>query len=214
MAWTTLGTVAPGNVLRANSGTAAYNNVIGNLYMGQPTFTNEAARNAAITSPDEGMAAYLTASTVATATGGSTAIPTGVQTIYNGSVWVCVTPVGAFTNDTGTRATNSYGTLTGGGTNPSATLVTGTTALVHFSASMFNSLASNTFVSVAVSGDTTSAANDDRSISFTTTAGIGTGRTVLLTGLTAGTNTFTLNYKAETGTGSFLRRHIIVQGIA
>jgi hypothetical protein len=31
MAWTTLGTVAPGDVLRANSGTAAYNSVIGNL---------------------------------------------------------------------------------------------------------------------------------------------------------------------------------------
>jgi hypothetical protein len=31
MAWTTLGTVAPGDVLRANSGTAAYNNVIENL---------------------------------------------------------------------------------------------------------------------------------------------------------------------------------------
>ena len=31
MAWTTLGTVAPGDVLRANSGTAAYNNIIGNV---------------------------------------------------------------------------------------------------------------------------------------------------------------------------------------
>ena len=31
MAWTNLGTVAPGDVLRANSGTAAYNNVIGNI---------------------------------------------------------------------------------------------------------------------------------------------------------------------------------------
>jgi hypothetical protein len=31
MAWTNLGTVAPGDVLRANSGTAAYNNIIGNL---------------------------------------------------------------------------------------------------------------------------------------------------------------------------------------
>jgi len=31
MAFTTLGTVAPGDVLRANSGTAAYNNVIGNI---------------------------------------------------------------------------------------------------------------------------------------------------------------------------------------
>ena len=31
MAFVTLGTVAPGDVLRANSGTAAYNNVIGNI---------------------------------------------------------------------------------------------------------------------------------------------------------------------------------------
>jgi len=31
MAFITLGTVAPGDVLRANSGTAAYNNVIGNV---------------------------------------------------------------------------------------------------------------------------------------------------------------------------------------
>jgi hypothetical protein len=31
MAFVTLGTVAPGDVLRANSGTAAYNNVIGNV---------------------------------------------------------------------------------------------------------------------------------------------------------------------------------------
>jgi hypothetical protein len=45
MAWTNLGTVAPGDVLRANSGTAAYNSIIGNLneaprgYVGQATST-------------------------------------------------------------------------------------------------------------------------------------------------------------------------------
>jgi hypothetical protein len=59
MAWTTLGTVAPGDVLRANSGTAAYNNVIGNLNVFasawtswtpvvtqgvNPTFTNTRSR--------------------------------------------------------------------------------------------------------------------------------------------------------------------------
>jgi hypothetical protein len=37
-------------------------------------FTDEAARDAAITSPTEGMHAYLTASTVAAATGGTTAV--------------------------------------------------------------------------------------------------------------------------------------------
>ena len=39
MAFVTLGTVAPGDVLRANSGTAAYNNVIGNLAEFSPQFT-------------------------------------------------------------------------------------------------------------------------------------------------------------------------------
>jgi len=52
MAWTTLGTVAPGDVLRANSGTAAYNGVIGNLnIIGSawtsftPTYTNLTTNN-------------------------------------------------------------------------------------------------------------------------------------------------------------------------
>ena len=37
---------------------------------------------------------------------------------------------------------------------------------------------------------------------------------MVLSGLTAGTNTFTLEYKAQSGTGTFVDRQIIVQGIA
>jgi len=55
MAWTNLGTVAPGDVLRANSGTAAYNNVIGNVVDLRDT------------------PSYLTASSTNTETGGSNA---------------------------------------------------------------------------------------------------------------------------------------------
>lgn len=38
MPWTTLGTVSPGDVLRANSGTAAYNSIVGNLTEVAPFF--------------------------------------------------------------------------------------------------------------------------------------------------------------------------------
>ena len=58
-------------------------------------FLNEATRDAAIPSPVEGQQCYLTAPTVPAATGSITAVPTGVQVIYNGSVWVCTTPIAA-----------------------------------------------------------------------------------------------------------------------
>jgi hypothetical protein len=41
------------------------------------------------------------------------------------------------------------------------------------------------------------------------------GRTLVLTGLTGGTNTFTLQYKSvSAATGTFVRRNIVVQGVA
>jgi hypothetical protein len=181
-------------------------------------FTNEAARDAAITSPTEGMRAYLTASSVATASGANTAIPTGVTTIYNGSVWVCVTPVGAYTAAAGNVSPSAYTTLSGGGTNPSVTLVTGTSALVSFgSTQSINPSGSASFVSVAVSGATTLAASDDNSAVYdvsSTNYNIQVGTSYILTGLTAGTNTFTLNYRVTGGTGTFQRRRLVVQGVA
>jgi hypothetical protein len=217
MAFTTPGTAVAGEVL-----TAAFWNtqVRDNILMGNPVFTNEAARDAVITAPSEGQRAYLTAPTVPAATGASTFLPTGIQTIYNGSAWVCVTAVGAFTPSGGTSTLSSYtATLSGTpGTNPSVTISTGTTAKISLSFFASNSNANQTvFCSFAVSGATTIAAIDENGMEFNLPSGannIHSGNTIILSGLTAGTNTFTLQYKVAAGTGTFLRRRITAQGIA
>lgn len=215
MAWVTPTNVATGDVLTASTWNQA---VVNNTLAGLPSFTNEAARDAAVGTPSEGMACYLTAPTVPAATGGSTAVPSGVITVYNGSVWVCITPVGSFTNDSGTRNNAAYGALTGGGTNPSVTLVTGTTALVSFTSYM--SVGGNTgaYTSFAVSGASTIASSDNyyTMVVMSGTTGIEGvwSRTHVITGLTAGTNTFTLEYRTFNGTQTFQRRSLTVQGIA
>ena len=213
MAWTAPTNVATGDVLTATR----YNNeVVGNALAGGPIYATEALRDAAITSPFEGQRAYITGSTVAAATGSVTAVPTGIQTIYNGAAWVCVTPVGADTStNTGTTTSTSYtATLASGGTNPSVTLSTGTTALVIVST---NSSATSGFthnVGVAVSGATTVAASVSYGTLSTQATAMRTSDQWIITGLTAGTNTFTLQYKTDGGTASFLYRHLTVQGIA
>jgi len=185
----------------------------------QGVFTNEAARDAAIVSPTEGMHAYLTAPTVPAATGTSTALPTGVQTIYNGSVWVCLTPIGSRsdTSTANTTSTTYVTTLTLDGTAISVTLVTGTSALVQMeSTSSVNAVASN-ILSFSVSGATTLAATDSngsRDVSEAAGRLVGVSRALIITGLTAGTNTFTLNYRTDSGTITYATRNIIVSGIA
>jgi hypothetical protein len=47
-----------------------------------------------------------------------------------------------------------------------------------------------------------------------TNYGMSLNRAQVITGLTAGTNTFTLNYRVNAGTGSHNNRDLIVQGIA
>jgi len=214
---------APATVVTDEKYTAAAHNIIVNDILqfagfNRGVFTNEAARDAAITSPTEGMHAYLTAPTVPTATGAITAIPLGVQTIYNGSVWVCVTPVGS-RSDTDATGSNSYvTTLTGDAVAISVTLVTGTTALVatHATASV-DAVATN-FLSFSVSGATTLSVTDDngsRDVSEASGRIVGVGRPLIITGLTAGTNTFTLNYKTDSiSTITYYTRNIIVTGIA
>jgi len=218
MPWTTPGTAVAGDVL-----TAAFwnSNVRDNMLMGNPVFTTEAARDAVITSPVEGQRAYLTAPTIPAVTGDTYAsVPSGIETIYNGSVWVCVTEIGATTNTAGTTSSAPYTpTLTGGGTNPSVTIVTGTQALVSLSMISYQTTLANNFISIAVSGATTLAAADAQSASVIVgdpAAGYNnpSSRTFVLTGLTGGTNTFTLNYKTGGGTMTATQRSLVVKGIA
>lgn len=217
MAYVTPSTVTAGDAVTAAAWNVITNDILQFAPFVQGVFTTEAARDAAITSPTEGMHAYITASTIAAATGTTTAVPTGIQTIYNGSVWVCVTPVGTRSSTNATTTSTSYvTTLTGDGTAMSVTLVTGTTATVMFASTGVNNN-NYIFQSVSVSGATTLAASDDNGAQFYwfgSPAGISFGRTYVLTGLTAGTNTFTLNYKTNAGTATLEERGFIVQGIA
>jgi len=221
MAYATPGTVAAGDVATAAAWNVIANDIIQIGGLAQGVFTTEAARDAAITSPTEGMIAYLTAPTVPAATGTSTFLPSGIRTVYNGSVWVCVTPVGASTPAQGATSSTSYtATLSGTpGTNPSVTIVTGTTAMVSmrgFTTAGAGNL--YTIISIAVSGASTVAASDDwagYTYASGTNEGNTNGVTVIIPGLTAGTNTFTMQYKLNSAVSStFSQRSIIVQGIA
>jgi hypothetical protein len=217
MAWTAPSTWVAGAILTA----AQLNTQLrDNLLAGGPIYATEALRDAAITSPFEGQRAYITGSTVAAATGSITSVPTGIQTIYNGTSWVCVTSVGASSNTTGTTTSSSYvTTLTGDGTAISATLSTGTTALITLSA---NATSANVIAirqTFSVSGATTVAAADNNGSTVSVpNAGnaIQLNRTLIITGLTAGTNTFTMNYQSVGGSNpaSFSQRSMFVQGIA
>ena len=112
-----------------------------------------------------------------------------------------------------TRTLTSYGDLTTAG--PAVTVTTGTRALVTVSSEMVagsgDPATSESRMSFAVSGATTIAATD-------TVCACRTGadvrfqisRTVYLTTLTAGSNTFTAKYRVSAGTTTFSHREINV----
>jgi hypothetical protein len=222
MAWSDPGDFTSGQILTA----LQMDSIREAMFFGQGTFTNEAARDTAYNaagamSPitlQEGMRAYLTAPTVPAATGTSTQVPTGITTVYNGSAWICTTEIGASSNTSGTTTSTSYvTTLTGDATAISTTLVTGTTALVSLFGNTNNASAGFlNYVGVSVSGATTLAAGSGNEAYMNHNAGYWTpvARTFVLTGLTAGTNTFTLNYRVSGATGTYNPRGIVVKGIA
>ena len=117
---------------------------------------------------------------------------------------------------TGTQTTTS-GTYTGLTTATAVTVTTGTKALVIITTEMSHATNSEQmWASWAVSGATTVAAADSRSV-FTETPSTGTlprvntfTRGFIQTGLTAGSNTFTMQFKVGGGTGSYGNRSISV----
>lgn len=189
------------------------NDVLQFAPMVQGVFTNEAARDAAITSPTEGMHAYLTAPTVPAVTGATAYLPTGVQTIYNGSVWVCVTPVAALQTGNMTVTSSTAANFLLSSVPLTMTLVTGTTALITVSGRGTFSSGAYVFVSMK---SATIGPSADRAITFlaATASGILNG-TWIFPGLTAGTNTFTLQGWTHNGTAlSIDNISIAIQGIA
>lgn len=106
---------------------------------------------------------------------------------------------------------SSYTNLTTPG--PAVTVTTGVRALVVFGAWITNDTAgSRVFMSYAVSGATTVAAADASAMAHdasSTNRIVGASR-VIMQGLTAGSNTFTAQYKVSANTGTFSQRNLAV----
>ncbi|MFF3867345.1 hypothetical protein [Micromonospora sp. NPDC001898] len=97
---------------------------------------------------------------------------------------------------------------------PSVTVTTGTTAILLWSALISNSTVNaKTYVDYAISGATTRAPQDASSLrntSATASAEIRAGQVMFETNMTPGSNTFTLKYRTNGGTGSFGDRRLTV----
>lgn len=113
-----------------------------------------------------------------------------------------------------TRTSNTYAAPNTGTAGPEVTVTTGTQALVMLNADCFNTTASSTaLMGFAISGASTVAASDSYAIgqvSSGTATGNKVGATFYVSGLTAGSNVFTCQYKASANTGTFQDRHITV----
>lgn len=116
---------------------------------------------------------------------------------------------------TGTRTLGTYGDLSGGGgTGPSVTVATYSSALVFINAQMDNSSTGESWCSYAVSGASGISALDSWAIMNEAGAGelIRAGISSFRSDLSgAGLNTFTMQYKVVGGgTGTFDERELIV----
>lgn len=108
-----------------------------------------------------------------------------------------------------TTTSTSYTDLATAG--PAITLTTGTKALVIVSAAVRNSSAGvSSYMSFAVSGATTIAANDANAYLTFETDYDKSSFAIIITGLTAGSNTFTAKYRTAAGTATFVDRNINV----
>lgn len=128
MAYTTPSTVSGSDVLTA----ALWNTQIRDNFSFLATlqFTTEADRDAAITTPIAGQRVRLTAPVTNTAVGSLTSIASGITTVYDGTRWVCVTPICASYGYGVTNAVSSWTRLLAG--SLSVTMVTGSRVLIQF----------------------------------------------------------------------------------
>ena len=126
---------------------------------------------------------------------------------------------GASVSATATVATSQTTTSTSftdlATAGPAVTVTTGTKALITFAAGCFNTLGASNVAAMgfAVSGATTVAATMNNAIYLnqsTASYGFSAAYSFILTGLTAGSNTFTAKYRVSGGTGAFDNRVISV----
>jgi hypothetical protein len=133
------------------------------------------------------------------------------STASTGLKWI---PFNSATSTVDASVNNPAGTAyaASAGTDPAVTITTGTKALIIVSARIFSPGGNFNFVSYDVSGATTLSANDNKAISSNIAGGYPMFSGMFLeTGLTAGSNTFTMRYKCNvTASGSYDLRKITV----
>lgn len=112
-----------------------------------------------------------------------------------------------------TTASTTYANLATAG--PAVAITTGPRALSWWGVQMGNSGTSQTYASIDISGATTSGASDTVAAAVDATAGGTLPRmsSSCLHGVTSGVNTFTVQYRVNAGTGTFLRRRLIVMAL-
>lgn len=158
-------------------------------------FASASARSSALASPSEGMMSYLTNE--------------NELQIYNGTSWIAVMPKSSAEANINQNFNANYTTRTA-----AVSIRTGTTAYVTLmSPSMTISGGSTVLLGFVVSGATTKAAADADTISSNTTTGVGKCRLLVVTGLTAGVNTFTLASRASDNGAVIATPSITVQAV-
>jgi hypothetical protein len=140
---------------------------------------------------------------------------TSLELVYNSSAWVCITPQSSSDTTSRTSTTTSYTTLTGA---PAVTVSTGTKALITVTAELSSSVAGYARAGVVVSGASTIAAAATKSAtSYFGASTLGNNITVsytyMETGLTAGSNTFTMQVNSPGSTLTVLNKSLTVVGI-
>jgi hypothetical protein len=118
-----------------------------------------------------------------------------------------ITSGSATTNSEQSTTSTSYTDLS---TVTSVTVTTGTKAIAFISAQLWNSGSNYALVSVEVTGASSVSATDDTAIRYYSTIPGRFGIQIPFTGLTAGSNTFTMKFKASAGTATFVARSITV----
>jgi hypothetical protein len=179
----------------------------GYLMQGTWVFASAAARDAAVTSPQEGNMCYLK--------------DTDAVQYYSGSAWTAVGGTVSFNtarNYVATSETTTSTSFTGLTTAGAVTVTTGTKALVSLSCVIDNQAGTSVlgYMGFAISGATTVAASDEYAHGAKLWVSPGNfknkqGAAFLVTGLTAGSNTFTSQFKKGAGdTPAFAERTIAV----
>ena len=162
------------------------------------SFATAAARASAVTAPETGQVYWDQA--------------LFTLNVYNGTSWVCISTQAAYASGTTSLLSNTTYATNGG---PAVSVLTGTKALVTTSMASMGHNSSDIYHGFVVSGATTVAASDAKATLFANAAGAtGGGGTFYVTGLTAGTNTFTTQTRCSASNYYVSDRYISVVGIA